>query len=355
MTTPFLNICKNGFFEEMIQSLDVNPFLINDCDLDGNNALFYVCQLNNEFMIKYLINNTKIDPNIQNRNKMYCITLLLINNNLPMVEFLISTRFIINNLFVKDLSNKIPLEYSSSYYSYLFDKYNFLQLPIDNSIKLYKSSDFEFLSLQDSGAYGTIFPANHKLEKKFYVIKKYDSSLLSVDIIKEIYFINKINEINPKIAVKLYGIILEDNFIALVLEKLYLNLEDLFKTYTNPIYFKETFKQLLIYINNLHSIGILHNDIKPNNFMINSENYIKIIDFGYSNFYGLGLSDTLYNGDDQYNLAINDNDTDDNIVFIVTKSNTIKKIIYTTTRKSYNNDVYSLANLFLNAFILACS
>lgn len=45
---------------------------------------------------------------------------------------------------------------------------------------------------------------------------------------------------------------------------------------------KNIFKQLIETIKYLHSIGIVHRDIKPDNILIELDNTIKLCDFGVS-------------------------------------------------------------------------
>lgn len=42
------------------------------------------------------------------------------------------------------------------------------------------------------------------------------------------------------------------------------------------------FRQILVSINYIHSMGVSHRDIKPDNFMITKDLKIKLIDFGLS-------------------------------------------------------------------------
>lgn len=42
------------------------------------------------------------------------------------------------------------------------------------------------------------------------------------------------------------------------------------------------FKQILISLNYIHSMGVSHRDVKPDNFMVSKDLKVKLIDFGLS-------------------------------------------------------------------------
>ena len=358
-TTPFLNMCKYNLLNEIIIGIENNPFLINDTDFENNNCLFYAVKFNHIEIVKYLLIKTKIDPNIKNNYGMYCITYALINNNLEIFDFLVNNRFNLNNLFTTDDFGKYPLQYSI-YFEQLMKKYLPLKSNVFNDLQIFNYSDFIEISEEKFGNFGNLINIEHN-SGKTYVLKKYNycsegESQISIDTLKEIYFTKKINELNEKIASKLYGIVIHNNCIYLVFEKLKYTLEKVFLDYLTysediqKLYLKEIFKQLLIYIDNLHSFGILHNDIKSNNFMINNDNYIKIIDFGYSSFFGVGLSNEVYTSYDQYNLNYSDFEDNEIEIKYINKFGELKIHTYKTERKSYVSDVYSLGQMFLNAY-----
>jgi protein-serine/threonine kinase len=50
--------------------------------------------------------------------------------------------------------------------------------------------------------------------------------------------------------------------------------------------------QILLAVNKMHSMGIVHRDLKLENILLTSENQVKIADFGFSNYWNdSGLKD----------------------------------------------------------------
>ena len=115
-------------------------------------------------------------------------------------------------------------------------------------------------------------------------------------------------------------------------------------SYTNL--FTEFYFNLLDLLSNLHNIGVIHRDIKPNNIMVNkTTNSIKIIDFG--------LSYHIKETSDKYLLITSmafDYQSPDLILHTMMEHNNIsskslKEIFIQVNKK---NDLFSFLYLFTN-------
>jgi len=218
-------------------------------------------------------------------------------------------------------------------------------------VKVYKySTDFDIKSEKlQGGSYGDIINIYNKIDSVDCVLKMYkDSAFLTADIdkniIKEIAFIEKANNhaimtgnMNSNI-VKLYGICFHDNHIYLVLEKLETDLNNAYviknKKLTPPEN-KQLLYNLLHALSELHSIGIVHNDIKSQNIMITANGGIRLIDFGISDFIGIAPEFRITNS------------------YISTRSvkapddYTNPSYFHEKNRKSYATDIFSIAVAYI--------
>jgi len=116
---------------------------------------------------------------------------------------------------------------------------------------------------------------------------------------KEIKILNIIKKIKHKNIVNYIGNQYSENKLGLIFERLELNLYDFYKQYPERIDYllvcKFT-KQILDGIEFIHSIFIIHADLKPENVMIKDleTTTIKIIDFGSSIVNGLDKHTHFY-------------------------------------------------------------
>ena len=228
----------------------------------------------------------------------------------------------------------------------------------NREIKIYEEG--QFTSMVDvgksKGAYGSIKWAidsktgEHKMLKYYHNFKGFN--IITEDIIKEFLLLRKMNE-NNEYAVKLDGIYIEESNFYLVIEPLAMNLYQFFKLVNiNPDLLNSKvvsiFEQLREYITRMHTLGILHNDIKLENVMIGYDGKIKVCDFGISEF--IGYSPNRYVTSHYITTRyISAPDYDHQIIFDMYDHDMslIGEISVQSNRKSYSSDVYSLGVTFV--------
>lgn len=191
-------------------------------------------------------------------------------------------------------SNSLKLQ--SHYKNDLNNNSLFLKFGIfEKEIKVepfYDFKNFEFIKTDKkkplgSGAFGDVFLAKNKFDKKQYAIKVMDKDKITesgatIDIIhREISIHKKINHEN---IVKLYSSHETDKMFYMIME--YVNGGTLFSLIKkhNGIEEKRAFKyfiQACSAVNFLHDNNLIHRDLKPENLLLNDEDIIKLCDFGW--------------------------------------------------------------------------
>lgn len=112
-------------------------------------------------------------------------------------------------------------------------------------------------------------------------------------------------------------VVIEEYIDGITLENLLRNDADGTFTTMKPLGVKRILLQLCDGLFALHSIGIIHRDINPNNIMITNNGIVKIIDFDISKLYKSGdAKDRIIRGTvgyapyEQYNIKATDERTD---------------------------------------------
>lgn len=160
------------------------------------------------------------------------------------------------------------------------------ELKAGDIIEFGKSKKFEFVSRLGEGGTGkTVLINDNQINKKF-VCKKY--SPVQEEYWEEYYsrFVEEIRimyEISHKNIIRIFEYYLypEAKTGYIIMEYIQgLNIEDFFMFYgeekLNPI-----FIQIINGFAYLEEHGILHRDIRPQNIMVDDEENVKIIDFGF--------------------------------------------------------------------------
>ena len=131
--------------------------------------------------------------------------------------------------------------------------------------------------------YGKIFIGVNKYIKQKVYIKIYDKLKLFISF-KEVSFINKeisiLKLLNHKNILQLYEYIESDNYIFLIFE--YFKGEALQKYFSKRKKLNENlslkiFSEIIITMNDLHSMNICHLNLNFENFLIDDKNNIKLI------------------------------------------------------------------------------
>ncbi|KAJ6247933.1 serine/threonine-protein kinase pkga-related [Anaeramoeba flamelloides] len=242
-----------------------------------------------------------------------------------------------------------------------FDEINHSIINSDFSSKNIPSiSDFELVKHISSGSYGQVFLARKKQTNDLFAIKvleKQDMTLKNL--------VQKVND-EKKIMIKSSNDFVVKLFYSFQSEKkLYLVMEycpggDLFSILTYSKNFivsavKTYLAEIILAIEFLHTNGIIHRDIKPDNILLDAEGHLKLTDFGLSR---IGIyerrevqnnNNNNNNDDDSDNSCFDDNDYG-NPEFIPSDYEDLNPKIHVSIEQDLkskcNENKYKLPNLF---------
>jgi serine/threonine protein kinase len=152
-------------------------------------------------------------------------------------------------------------------------------------------TEYSIIEQIGSGSFGEVYFAEH-LSGTYVAVK-----VEEIKDVKRVYNEYKIyKRLNTeckstKGIPKIYDYIETEEYYIMTMELLGENLDEIFNRLNKKISFKTIYViaiQIITLLENLHSVGYIHRDIKPNNFLIGLDkniNQIYIMDFGLSKRY----------------------------------------------------------------------
>lgn len=140
-----------------------------------------------------------------------------------------------------------------------------------------------------SGSFGDVYIA-YDNDKKLYAIKT-EKKNTHARLLYEYKIYMTLFKHNMKNGIpEIYKLIQTTEYNMMIMELLGPSLEKIFISYNNRFKLETVCNigiQIITLLENIHKIGIIHRDIKPNNFLIDCKNVnkINIMDFGLSKKY----------------------------------------------------------------------
>jgi len=139
--------------------------------------------------------------------------------------------------------------------------------------------NYKLLGKLGKGAFSTVFKAEHRISKKLVAIKVEKEATTLKHESKILAYLNRELPGLPHIpTLHWYG--LYGNNVCLAIPFYEMSLIQYAEKCTG-----EFFRKMVLILKHLHSMYVVHSDIKPDNFMVSKEDNPVIIDFGLSSLF----------------------------------------------------------------------
>lgn len=146
-------------------------------------------------------------------------------------------------------------------------------------------SDFRILKKIGEGSFGTVFKAIEIESGAHVAIKRAKASKFEDGVPKDSFWeihIHKCLKESPSV-VSMRTFFFEQDTVFIVFDCMAIDLHHVIKARTTPfslLELKTIMRQILEALTDVHSIGLMHWDVKPSNFLFSKQNELKVCDFG---------------------------------------------------------------------------